>query len=177
MSTLREAANPDSHDVGHADGHRLLGIYLRDHLGGASAGVALVRRCREADGDASSTAVLAGIEAEILEDREVLRAMMARLDVSESQIKKMLGRVATAAGQLKSNGRFLRPSPSSRVVEFEALGAGIATRRNLWLSLLAIADSYPVLDRNALAVLVERATSELDRLRPLHDRASSAAFR
>jgi hypothetical protein len=176
MSTLREATNSDSQHGNDPDGHRLLGIYLRDHLGGASAGVSLVRRLRDAESDTSSTAVLAGIEAEILEDRESLKTLMARLGVSESQLKKMLGRVATAAGQLKSNGRFLRPSPSSRVVELEALSAGIATRRNLWLSLLAIADSYPVLDRNALAILVERATSELDRLRPLHDRAASAAF-
>jgi hypothetical protein len=71
----------------------------------------------------------------------------------------------------------VRPSPSSRVVELEALSAGIVTKRNLWLSLLAVADSYPVLDPTALSVLVERATSQVDRLRPVHDRAALAAFR
>ena len=102
---------------------------------------------------------------------------MARLGVSESQVKKALGLAASALGTLKSNGRLLRPSPSSRVVELEGLGAGIGAKRNLWLSLQAIADSDPVLDSNALDILAERATSQIDRLRPLHDRAASVAFR
>ncbi len=158
------------------DGHRLLGIYLRDHLGGASAGLALVRRCRRAQHDPSSASVLAGIEAQILEDRESLRALMERLGVSESRLKKVFGRVAAAASRLKSNGRLLRSSSANLVVDLEALGAGIVTKRNLWLSLLAVADSYSAVDPMSLGVLVERATSQVDRLRPVHDRAAAAAY-
>ena len=159
------------------DGHRLLGIYLRDHLGGASAGLSLVRRCRKAEDDSSSASVLAGIEAQISEDRESLRALMMRLGVSESRLKEFLGLAASVAGRLKSNGGLFRASPSSRVVELEALAAGVVTKRNLWLSLLAVAESYPTLDRVALNALAERATSQLDTLRAIHDRAAAVAFR
>jgi hypothetical protein len=176
MSVVRDVAERDSSHVANPDQYRLLGIYLRDHLGGASAGLALVRRCRRAEHDTSSAVDLAGVEAQIAEDRESLRALMVVLGVSESQLKKVAGRVAAAVSRLKSNGRLLRSSSSNLVVDLEALGAGIATKRNLWLSLLAVADSYSVLDPAALGVLVERATSQLDRLRPVHDRAAAAAF-
>jgi hypothetical protein len=176
MSDLRDATEPNSRH-GVQDGHRLLSIYLRDHLGGASAGLSLVRRCRNADNDSASASVLADIEAQILEDRESLRALMLRLGVPESRLKELLGLAASVAGRLKSNGGLFRASPSSRVVDLEALGAGIVTKRNLWLSLLAVADSYPTLDRAALNVLAERATAQLDRLRAVHDRAAAVAFR
>ena len=176
MSVLQEVST-NLKDTAGSDGHRLLAIYLRDHLGGASAGLSLVQRCRRADVDSSSASTLAAIEAEIREDRESLRALMVRLGVPESRVKEMLGQVASFVGRLKSNGRLFRSSPSSRVVELEALGAGIATKRNLWLSLLSVADEYPSLDRTALNALAERATSQLDRLHPVHDRAAAAAFR
>ncbi len=175
MSDLREAKTQVARPT-DSDGHRSLGVYLRDHLGGASAGLALARRCRRGEHDAPSASILAGIEAQILEDRESLRALMARLGVSESRLKKAIGRVAAEASRLKTNGRLLGSASSNVVVDLEALGAGIVTKRNLWLSLLAVADSYSALDPAALGILVERATSQVDRLRPVHDRAAAAAF-
>ena len=154
----------------------LLGVYLRDHLAGAMAGVALARRCRRANRGGDLGETLAGIEAEIIEDRRELSEIMAHLGVRESRFKEVVGLVAEAVGRLKSNGRFLRPSPSSRVVELETLAAGVFTKRSLWLSLRAVVDDYRALDARELDRLATRAERQYERLIVEHNRAAATAF-
>jgi hypothetical protein len=158
------------------DGDRLLRIYLQDHLAGANAGVALVRRSREANQDTHVGEVLAGIEQQIVEDREVLIGIMSRLGVGASPIKSALGVVTELVGRLKSNGRLVRYSPSSRVVELEVLAAGVITKRSLWRALRAIAEGRPELDSEQLDELVERATDQFDRIVAIHPQCAHEAF-
>lgn len=154
----------------------LLAVYLRDHLAGAMAGVSLVRRCRRANRGTGLDVVLAEIEAEIVEDRRTLKETMARLRVAESRVKKLLGLSSDLLGRLKGNGRVFRRSPSSRVVELEALASGVFTKRSLWLSLRAVVDDYGALDSRELDRLAARATRQYERLIIEHDRAAVAAF-
>ena len=123
-----------SADVDRGD-ERVLEVYFRDHFAGSTAGLALVRRCRRNNAGTELDQVLAGVETEIEEDRRSFQAMMSRLDVTPSAVKSALGSVAEVAGRLKGNGRVIRSSPSSPVVELEGLAAGIVTKRNLWRSL------------------------------------------
>ena len=154
----------------------LLAVYLRDHFAGAAAGLALAERCQRANDDNPLGAVLAEIAAEIAADRNSLRDIMSALGVSEDPIKAALGRAGELVSRLKSNGVFTRYSSSSRVIELEALLAGIDGKRNLWYSLRAAASTRPSLDVAALDALIERASSQRDRLQVEHDQASAAAF-
>jgi hypothetical protein len=79
-------------------------------------------------------------------------------------------------GRLKSNGRIVRRSPSSTVVELEALAAGIVTKANLWRSLRSAAPSHEALDIAELDGLVARATSQLERVVAAHEDAACTAF-
>ncbi len=168
MTVQRGSTEPDP--------RYLLSIYLRDHLAGAMAGVRLVERGRRANSGTELGLALAEIEREIIDDRRSLREMMARLGVAESKVKELIGVAAEALGRLKSNRRLVRYSPSSRVVELEALAAGIFTKRSLWLSLRAVAGDYRALDRDELDRLVATATKQYQRLICEHDQAARTAF-
>jgi hypothetical protein len=153
-----------------------LTVYLRDHYAGSAAGLALVQRCRRANPDTELDQVLAGIEAEIEEDRRSLRDMMSRLGVSPSEFKAAIGTLSEFVGRLKSNGRIVGRSPSSTVVELEGLAAGILTKGNLWRSLRAAAPQHPDLDASELERLMERADDQLQRVNAAHDGAAAHAF-
>jgi hypothetical protein len=159
-----------------AEQHKLLAVYLRDHFAGANAGVALARRCREANADNGVGDVLARIADEIAEDRRALQTIMSTLGVTPSVVKSTIGSLAEAIGRLKGNGRIFRRSPSSTVVELEGLAAGIVTKRNLWRALRLAAESQPVLDTAVLDTLIERATSQFERVGEAHAAAARTAF-
>jgi hypothetical protein len=169
------AMNDDA-GAGRNDRDRVLAVYLRDHFAGSTAGLALVRRCRRENAGTALDDVLGAIETELDEDRRALRAMMSRLGVTPSSFKSALGAVAEATGRLKSNGRVLRRSPSSPVVELEGLAAGILTKRSLWQSLRTAAPGRPALDVGELDTLVDRATSQLDRVLAAHGDPARIAF-
>ena len=158
------------------DGSKLLDVYLRDHLAGAHAGLALAERCRRSNDGTPLAVLLDGIIAEIAEDRDSLRQIMDRLDVTENKLKSIAGRAAEAIGRVKSNGTLTHYSPSSRVVELEGLLAGVDAKRNLWASLRTIADERPELDPAQLDALIQRATSQRERLLPAHHDAALVAF-
>lgn len=159
-----------------SESRRLLAIYLRDHYGGASAGLALVRRCREANRGNEYERVLSDIEQEIAEDRLSLISVMDRLDITPSKLKAALGRLAEFVGRIKSNGHLTRYSPSSRVVELEGLAAGVTTKRNLWRALSSVSDIETTIPRRELTTLGDRATAQLDVILAAHERAAAEAF-
>jgi hypothetical protein len=168
---MTEPASP-----GPSDPDRLLAVYLRDHFAGSTAGLALVRRCRRESAGTPLDHVLAGIDVEIDEDRRTLRGIMSRLGVEPSAFKSAVGSVSEKIGRLKGNGRLFRPSPSSRVVELEGLAAGIITKRNLWRALRAAAPERGAVDVAELETLIERATSQFERVVDAHQRAAREAF-
>jgi hypothetical protein len=73
-------------------------------------------------------------------------------------VKNGLGWTAEKAGRLKLNGRIVRRSPLSTVVELEGLAAGILLKRSLWTSLEALQD--PRLAGHDFATLAARAEGQ-----------------
>ncbi len=93
------------------DARALLGVYLNDHLAGATGGLALIRRLASSDADwAPELGRLAG---EIGEDREALLELMRRLDVPVRRYKSAFAWAAEKAGRLKPNLRLIKRSPLS----------------------------------------------------------------
>jgi len=162
--------------AGAAEADRLLATYLRDHAAGAATGLALARRCRRENAGTALEGTLVEIETEIAEDRRSLLDIMSRLGMSPSRLKSALGSLAELVGRLKSNGLLLRYSPSSRVVELEGLMAGVVAKRALWRTLRSIAADRAQLDAGELDRLIERATSQHERLAAAHDRTAPEAF-
>ena len=153
-----------------------LGIYLNDHLGGSTGGIELARRAARAHRGTPAGEVLGRIVAEIDEDRQALLRMMRTLDVPVQRYKVALGWAAEKASRLKPNGRVLRRSPLSSVVELESLRIGIEGKAAGWRVLRAVAEREPRLDAALLDRLLGRAGEQADAVEELRLRAATEAF-
>jgi hypothetical protein len=117
------------------DARRQLAIYLNDHLAGSTGGIELVRRAvGEYEGTELGT-FFAEIGAEIDQDRDALKAIMAENGVAPDSIKIAAAWAAEKVGRLKFNGALLRRSPLTPLVELETLALGITGKLALWRAL------------------------------------------
>ena len=101
---------------------------------------------------------------------------MAHLGVRPSVVKGAVGAVAERVGRLKTNGRVVKYSPLSRVVELEGISAGVYAKLHLWRSLHALSPDGSRFGPIDLSQLIHRAEDQLERLRPAHHSAAVAAF-
>lgn len=154
----------------------LLGIYLNDHLAGATAGLELARRAAARNRGSEFGDRLKELAGLIEEDREALRDVMRRLDAGENVAKTAVAWLAERAGRLKLNGRLLSYSPLSRVEELEALHLGVQGKLDLWLALKETRATDPRLDGVDLDGLARRARAQGDELEAMRLRAASKAF-
>ena len=158
-------------------GSDLLGIYLNDHLVGATTALELARRAQGSNEGSPLGDYLAGLVVEIEQDKEELEGMMERLGVGKDHLKLAAGWTAEKAGRLKLNGRVTSYSPLSRLVELESLSLGVAGKLALWLALKRVV-SPSRLGAVDLDALIERAREQragLERQRLAAARAALAA--
>ena len=156
---------------------KYLPIYLNDHYAGSTLGVELAKRAAKNSADnAEFGPPLATLATEIDEDRDALKRIMGRLDVSEDRIKASIFWLGEKVGRLKPNGELLHFSPLSRVVELEGLITGVGGKLSLWRTLLELAERDRRLDAGELEVLAGRAEDQLLRLHALRGAAGLIAF-
>ncbi|MBL1086915.1 hypothetical protein JK359_33965 [Streptomyces actinomycinicus] len=173
---MNRPRTPRPDGTGGAD-MKLLGIYLNDHLAGATAGTQraghLVRSTR---GTALGRA-LAPVAAEIGEDRSALLGIMRDLDVPVRRAKVCAGWTLEKVGRLKANGRLVRRSPLSTVLELEALRLGVEGKAAGWLLLRRLATADGRLDPGRLDTLLERARQQQVTVEEWRIHAADAALR
>ena len=154
----------------------LLGIYLNDHLAGATAGVELAHRAAAASRNTRIGEPLGLFAAEAAEDRAALLDMMNTLGVRVRHYKIYAARLGEKAGRLKLNGHLVRRSPLSTLEEVEALQMGVAGKTAGWRTLRGLAERDRRLDRLRLDQLIDAADRQSHILEELRLRAASAAF-
>jgi hypothetical protein len=142
---------------------KLLSIYLNDHLGGSAAGLALARRCLQANRGTELGCFLESLTREIEEDRDTLVRLMVRLSLKRSAAKQVMGLVAERLGRLKLNGQLTGYSDLSRLLELEGLTIGVRGKHALWQNLRSTGIQEHVPDIS-LDRLIERAESQLSGL-------------
>lgn len=154
----------------------LLSIYLNDHLAGATAGVELARRVRDANReDEEFGPPLVEICAEVEADRETLAGLMDRLGIRRDPLKPAAAWAIEKLGRLKLNGQLTGYSPLSRQVELEGLLIGIAGKEQMWRALgHTLGPKSGELDFGHLA---ERAGRQRAVVAELHLEAASLALR
>ncbi|MFJ4466209.1 hypothetical protein ACIP2X_01685 [Streptomyces sp. NPDC089424] len=159
-----------------ADGADLLGIYLNDHLAGATAGSDRARSLAGALARSPSGPALRTIAREIADDRESLLAIMDSLDVPVRHYKVSLAWAAEKVGRLKSNGRLVGRSPLTSLVELEVLRLGVLGKAAAWQTLRLLAEADRRLDPGQLDELLARAESQQSTLEELRHRQVSETF-
>ncbi|HEY5853683.1 MAG TPA: hypothetical protein VIW24_06420 [Aldersonia sp.] len=143
-----------------------LAIYLNDHYAGAAAGVALIERIARAH-DGPVGAESNRLAAEITADRNVLRQLMRHLGIGVSRYKMIGGWLAEKVARLKSNGRIIRRSPLSSVIETEGMLTGVHAKAAAWRLLRAVAEHDTRLDPAEFDALVARAEDQARSLEQL----------
>ena len=163
--------------MSNRDGPRhWLGIYLNDHLAGATAGAELARRLAGSDQDPERRKRLACLAADIAADRQALLELMRGAGVPVRGHKIFAGWAAEKAARLKPNANVLTRSPLSSLIELEALYLGIQGKAAGWRVLLAAASNDGLTDEKRLRVLLDRASDQLDVVEELRIQAGAGLF-
>ena len=149
----------------------LLGIYLNDHLAGATGGVELARRMAGSHHDPAQRVRLQRLAADIAQDRRALLELMAVLGLPVRRYKLSAVWAAEKAARLKLNGSLLARSPLSNLEELEMLRLGVEGKAADWRTLRALADADSRLDRDRLDGLMARAREQTGLLEELRIRA------
>jgi hypothetical protein len=149
----------------------LLGVYLNDHLAGATVGLELVRRmAASAEPGTEAAAVVTRLVSEITADRSALVKMMAAVGVKIRGYKVFAAWAGEKAGRLKLNGRVLSRSPLSALEETEMLRLGVEGKAAGWRTLRVVAQRDSRLDTGQLDELLARADRQSDTLESLRVR-------
>lgn len=158
------------------DTAKLLSIYLRDHLAGAAGGVALFKRAAGNTKDAAHRELLERLAGEVAENARQLRRIARVLGVRRPRMKEFVVLAGERAARGKLNGRIFRRSPSSAVVEAEAMILGVTGQMLVWRSLAAsdLADALPA--DTDLGRLEARAVEQRLALEQLHQDVIHAVF-
>jgi hypothetical protein len=153
-----------------------LGVYLNDHLAGATAGVELARRVARGHRDAEHRKRLAPLAADIAADREALLQLMRNAGVPVHGYKIVGGWLMEKAARLKPNAYALTRSPLSDLIELESLHLGIQGKAAGWRVLLAAAANGAPVDQERIHVLLDRATGQLAVVEELRIQAGTRLF-
>jgi hypothetical protein len=156
---------------------RRLDIYLNDHLAGSTLGVALSRRTLANNDGTELETFLRWLHDEIVEDQTTLVTTMDRLGVDRSPLKPAAAWTLEKVARLKSNGHIRSYSPLSRLVELEALEAGVTGKRSLWQALdTAFADDERLSEID-FTHLIARADHQLEGIADHRRAAATDALR
>jgi hypothetical protein len=148
----------------------LLGIYLSDHLAGATAGSRRMRRLADAEQKAPDSDVLQRLATEIEEDRKTLMSIIEAEGIEARWYKTAIAKVGEAVGMLKSNGTLFHRSPLTSLVELEGMRMGVTAKYDLWTALR----HSELSGRQDFDQLMQRANRQLQELEEIHVRRAEA---
>jgi hypothetical protein len=167
-TAIAKDTRPSRHDV--------LGIYLNDHLAGATAGSGLANRMARSHRGREEAEALSRLAAEIAQDRSTLLTIMGSLGVTVRFYKVGAAWIGEKAIRVKFNGRLLTRSPLSDLEELELLRLGVEGKAAGWRTLRTQADADARLDAGHLDELISRARSQADQLEEFRLRAATRAI-
>jgi hypothetical protein len=151
---------------------RELGIYLNDHLAGATAGTELARRLAASAPEPEVREALRGLAEEIAQDRAALVQITRSLGFRGRRYKACAGWIAERVGRLKTNGHLVRRSPLSTLLELEMLRLGAEGKAACWRTLRDLADHMEGVDSAGLKRLLSGAARQIEVLEKLHAQAA-----
>ncbi|GAB2549239.1 NAD-dependent epimerase/dehydratase family protein [Leucobacter ruminantium] len=166
----REGSHPDGLSLG------LLGLYLSDHLTGATAGADRIERMSEVYVDAPVYARLSELAEEIRLERAFLQRLMQDLGLRRRPYRQAVSWAGEHLGRLKSNGRLFSRSPMTLVLEAELMRSAVMGKLGVWQTLEEHADELG-LDAGVFADLAERSREQAGVLDEVHEYARARAFR
>lgn len=154
----------------------LLEHYLSDHLTGATAGANRIQRMADDFIDTPVYAQLGELAEQISAERDFLEQLIDDLGLEHKPYRQAVAWVGERVGRLKNNGRILKRSPMTMLLETELLRGAVNAKRGGWESLREHADALR-LDESVFDQLVEAAERQSDMLDEVHAYARPRALR
>lgn len=152
---------------------RWLAIYLRNHEAAASAGSALFTRMARSQADRPWGPALGDVAREVTQDLSTLRGLLRAWGLRPDALSGLTLRAGERVGRLKPNGRLVRRSPLSDLVEVEAGLDAVYAKSNGWQALRASHGADVPVD---LDELTRRAEAQLASMRALHTTVAAAVL-
>ena len=141
-------------------GNEHLATYLNDHLAGSVVAVELLESLEESHKGTPLEQFLRNLHKEIEADRQELKTLMDRLDVSESKTRKATAWISEKVTELKLHFDDSAEGAFRLFESLEALSLGIEGKRSLWLLLAFLSDDVPSLRLINYQRLIERAQDQ-----------------
>jgi len=154
----------------------LLGIYLDDHLTGATAGAQRVQRMADDFVDTPYFAPLSELAMEIDRERARLAALIPALGLTRKPLRQAVSWAGEHVGRLKGNGAILGRSPLTPLLETELMRSAVIGKLGLWQTLAANAEAWG-LAAAEFDELVARAHAQLETLDAVHAYLRTRALR
>ena len=154
----------------------LLGLYLSDHLSGATAGADRAERLAASAIDTPVYARLSETAEEIRLERAFLQQLIDDLGLPRRGYRQAAAWAGEHLGRLKGNGRVLARSPLTLVLEAELMRSAVIGKLGLWQTLGELAEEL-VLDPETFAELGARAQQQAAVFGEAHEYARERAFR
>ena len=148
-----------------------LAVYLRNHEAAARAGCDLFARVARSHQGEAYAGELNALHREVREDRKTLRGILRRAQVPPDLLMGTALQVGERISRLKPNGRIVRRSALTPLIEIEGLLDAVHAKAAGWWALDAA--DLEATAASELTSLRERADSQIERLRTIH--ASVAA--
>ena len=153
----------------------LLNLYLADHLAGATGGSQRIARMAEDFADSPVSSQLSVLATEIRAEREFLRRVIHDLGLEQKLYRQVIAWAGERLGRLKGNGRIVRRSPLTMLLETELMRSSVHGKLGLWQTLMTHAEDLH-LDPKIFASLVKDTKRQLSTLDEIHAYARRHAF-
>ncbi|MGZ1489981.1 NAD-dependent epimerase/dehydratase family protein [Brevibacterium sediminis] len=154
----------------------LLGLYLSDHLAGATAGAERIERMAADFVDTPVFAALSELAAEIRGEHLYVQHLIGQLGLRRRPLAEALSWAGERVGRLKSNGSLLRRSPMTLVLEAELMRSAVIGKLGMWQTLEDNAEALG-LDAEQFREFAQNAEHQREVLDTVHSYARSRAFR
>ncbi len=173
-----DAGAPGSEDPVSDDeiSRDLLGLYLSDHLTGATAGASRIARMADEAIDTPVYARLSELAEEIRLERAFLQQLIHDLGMRQRTYRQAVSWAGEHVGRLKSNGRLFSRSPLTLVLETELMRSAVMGKLGVWQTLQEHADELG-LDPGVFEDLAHRARAQAGVLDEVHGYLRRRAFR
>lgn len=150
-------------------------VLLRNHQAGGRAAVDLYDRALAGQRGRPYAEGLRTLRDEAREDLDFNESVMRRLGVSASPVQVLGTRLTERVGRFKPNGRLVRRSPLSDVVELEGLIAAVHVKIAGWQA-AQVGQFLTAEESTRLAGLEARARTQAERLSQMHAEAVAEAL-
>lgn len=154
----------------------LLGLYMSDHVAGATTGIERVKRMANAHAGSPHGSVLTAMLREFRAERQVYYDLMDRLELPRRRYRQVVAWAGEKAGRLKLNGAILSSSPMTPVFETELMRAAVLGKIGGWQTLEAYHQDLRI-PHQTLLDLISQAERQIEQLGAMHADFRATAFK